>query len=77
MIIAQQLRFFNRQARFPLIRMTGRSERKARRAICQAGFLMERMMGVEPTLSAWEAGVLPMNYIRISHIALLLYHIIR
>ena len=25
---------------------------------------MERMMGVEPTLSAWEAGVLPMNYIR-------------
>ncbi len=27
-------------------------------------FLLERMMGVEPTLSAWEAGVLPMNYIR-------------
>ena len=26
---------------------------------------MERMMGVEPTLSAWEAGVLPINYIRI------------
>lgn len=26
---------------------------------------MERMMGVEPTLSAWEAGVLPMNYIRV------------
>ncbi len=25
---------------------------------------MERMMGVEPTLSAWEAGVLPINYIR-------------
>lgn len=25
---------------------------------------LERMMGVEPTLSAWEAGVLPMNYIR-------------
>lgn len=25
---------------------------------------MERMMGVEPTLSAWEANVLPMNYIR-------------
>ena len=23
-------------------------------------------MGVEPTLSAWEAGVLPMNYIRIN-----------
>ena len=26
---------------------------------------LERMMGVEPTLSAWEAGVLPMNYIRV------------
>lgn len=25
---------------------------------------VERMMGIEPTLSAWEAGVLPMNYIR-------------
>ena len=25
---------------------------------------MERMMGVEPTLSAWEAEVLPINYIR-------------
>ena len=27
--------------------------------------LMERMMGVEPTLPAWEAEVLPMNYIRV------------
>ncbi len=26
--------------------------------------ILERMMGVEPTLSAWEAGVLPINYIR-------------
>ena len=26
---------------------------------------MERMMGVEPTLPAWEAEVLPMNYIRV------------
>ena len=25
---------------------------------------VERMMGVEPTLPAWEAEVLPMNYIR-------------
>ncbi len=33
---------------------------------------MERMMGVEPTLSAWEAGVLPMNYIRVSVYAV--YH---
>ena len=25
---------------------------------------MERMTGIEPALPAWEAGVLPMNYIR-------------
>ena len=25
---------------------------------------MERMMGIEPTLSAWKAEVLPLNYIR-------------
>ena len=47
------------------------------RARLRRALSVERMMGVEPTLSAWEAGVLPMNYIRISHIALLLYHIIR
>ena len=28
-------------------------------------YRMERMMGIEPTLPAWEAEVLPMNYIRI------------
>lgn len=28
-------------------------------------FLLERMMGIEPTLPAWEAEVLPMNYIRV------------
>ena len=27
-------------------------------------FLIERMMGAEPTLSAWKAEVLPLNYIR-------------
>ena len=26
--------------------------------------ILERMMGIEPTLPAWEAGVLPLNYIR-------------
>ncbi len=25
-------------------------------------------MGIEPTLSAWEAEVLPLNYTRIEHI---------
>ena len=27
-------------------------------------FLLERLMGVEPTYAAWEAAVLPMNYTR-------------
>ena len=26
---------------------------------------MERVMGIEPTLEAWEAAVLPLNYTRI------------
>ena len=29
-----------------------------------ACLFLERMRGIEPPLSAWEAGVLPMNYIR-------------
>ena len=33
---------------------------------CDTGiFLLERLMGVEPTYAAWEAAVLPMNYSRI------------
>ncbi|CAI8699393.1 hypothetical protein EMIT074MI3_10006 [Bacillus licheniformis] len=28
---------------------------------------MERVMGIEPTTSAWKAEVLPLNYTRISH----------
>ena len=27
---------------------------------------MERVMGIEPTLAAWEAAVLPLNYTRVS-----------
>ena len=27
---------------------------------------MERVMGIEPTRPAWKAGVLPLNYTRIS-----------
>ncbi len=26
---------------------------------------LERVMGIEPTLEAWEAAVLPLNYTRI------------
>src|ERR1700727_1978889 len=29
-----------------------------------ARFMLERMTGIEPALSAWEADVLPLNYIR-------------
>ena len=28
---------------------------------------MERVMGIEPTLPAWKAGVLPLNYTRNLH----------
>jgi hypothetical protein len=31
-------------------------------------FIMERVMGIEPTTSAWKAGVLPLNYTRIGNI---------
>ncbi|CAB1276104.1 protein of unknown function [Candidatus Nitrosacidococcus tergens] len=34
---------------------------------------MERVMGIEPTLSAWEAEVLPLNYTRLKFIACLDY----
>ena len=27
---------------------------------------MERVMGIEPTRPAWKAGILPLNYTRIS-----------
>jgi hypothetical protein len=31
---------------------------------CVTPGIMERVMGIEPTLSAWEAEVLPLNYTR-------------
>ena len=37
---------------------------KRKSAAC--GAFLERIMGIEPTYPAWEAGVLPMNYIRIT-----------
>jgi hypothetical protein len=30
--------------------------------------MMERVMGIEPTLFAWEAKVLPLNYTRVGQI---------
>ena len=34
---------------------------------------MERVMGIEPTRPAWKAGILPLNYTRISA-TVLFYH---
>lgn len=31
----------------------------------EVGFLMERVIGIEPTLTAWKAAVLPLNYTRV------------
>ena len=33
---------------------------------------MERVMGIEPTLSAWEAEVLPLNYTRLNVIGVII-----
>ena len=36
-------------------------------ALCQLSYegTMERVMGIEPTQSTWEADILPLNYTRI------------
>ena len=31
----------------------------------RGSFKLERVMGIEPTYPAWEAGVLPLNYTRV------------
>jgi hypothetical protein len=31
-----------------------------------AGLVVERVTGIEPALSAWEADVLPLNYTRVA-----------
>ena len=38
--------------------------RKKDRGRMPSVFFVERMMGIEPTRPAWEAGVLPLNYTR-------------
>ena len=45
-----------------MIRFPHPLQKKDRR---EAVLFLERMRGIEPPLSAWEAGVLPMNYIRV------------
>ena len=38
---------------------------QSRKPCVSRGLSVERVMGIEPTLSAWEADVLPLNYTRI------------
>jgi len=51
------------------IRGAQRLNRKEK-TLAQQGFQvvvsLERVMGIEPTLSAWKAEVLPLNYTRIN-----------
>ena len=35
-----------------------------KKAAHRAAFSLERIAGIEPVTPAWEAGVLPLNYIR-------------
>ena len=37
---------------------------KRKKTVTKVTVLVERMMGIEPTRSAWKAEVLPLNYIR-------------
>ena len=47
--------------------MTGRERPKlAGKTSLTCGFILERVTGIEPALSAWEADVLPLNYTRAS-----------
>jgi hypothetical protein len=40
--------------------------RRSRKMAPDRGNPLERMTGIEPALSAWEADVLPLNYIRLT-----------
>jgi hypothetical protein len=45
--------------------MTGRERPKlASKTLLTWRFALERVTGIEPALSAWEADVLPLNYTR-------------
>ena len=35
---------------------------------------LEQVMGIEPTCSAWEADILPLNYTCIFHFSCIVYH---
>ncbi len=39
---------------------------KIKKSLAAMAFSYKRVMGIEPTLPAWKAGVLPLNYTRIT-----------
>jgi hypothetical protein len=45
-----------------------KAQRPRERPLCFARGILERVMGIEPTLFAWEAKVLPLNYTRVETI---------
>ena len=49
------------------LRTSARWRQRTKNATRQAprGDVMERMKGIEPSTAAWEAAVLPLNYIRV------------
>ncbi len=40
---------------------------KNKKLLQKGSSVVERVMGIEPTYSAWEADVLPLNYTRVGH----------
>ena len=48
-----------------VVRRRGPNISWSRRYLATSGPAVERMTGIEPALSAWEAEVLPLNYIRV------------
>ena len=50
----------------PLLRRQVLYPAELQAPVCPIGRNVERVMGIEPTQPAWKAGVLPLNYTRIS-----------
>ena len=47
--------------------MRGACKQERRPSKVAVLLVLERVMGIEPTLAAWEAAVLPLNYTRFGH----------
>lgn len=45
---------------------SGGATKKPRNPCGSEAFLVERVKGIEPSYSAWEADILPMNYTRVT-----------